>query len=152
MERIMANHKAALDRIDFEQTERANGGRVELSQQNWRYLMQATGAVAFGCALVAILVPGVSFNRQQTLEATVRMERLARTLESAKTIAPSTAIEVSRLIRRPQYDCRQITCNSALAARNRAARSKLKLLIDRNIPGEAFAGGDGTMHDSSQPY
>jgi hypothetical protein len=152
MERIMANHKATLGRINLDENERANGGRAEFSQQNWRYLLQATGAVVFGCALVAILVPGVNFNRQQTLEATVRMERLARALESARTIAPSTAIEVSRLIRRPQYDCRQIACNPALAARNRAAQSKLKLLIDRNIPGEAFAAGDGTVHDSFQPY
>jgi hypothetical protein len=64
-------------------------------------------------------------NQRRVLEATIRMERLAKNLELAKKIAPATSREVTELIRQPRYDCSQVACGSALEKRNQAVRAHL---------------------------
>ena len=130
----MTNRGAALERIDFEQTRKASSSaKPEDLQANWDSLLRTVLSMAVGVALVAALVPGAWLNRQHMLEATVRMERLAQTLEGAKTIAPETASEVSRLMQQSRFDCSHAVCEAALDARNHAARSRLKTLLDRHI-------------------
>lgn len=94
--------------------------------------------VATGMALSALaiaVVVGASMtdtranNQRRVLEATVRMERLAKNLEHAKKIAPATSFEIAELIRQPQYDCNQVACRSALGMRNRAARARLETVL-----------------------
>jgi hypothetical protein len=65
------------------------------------------------------------------------MERLAKTLEGAKAIAPDTVSEIAQLMQRPQFDCNRTDCGTALGLRNRAARPGLRILLDRNLTAEA---------------
>ena len=134
MERIMANRGAALERIDFEQIKQpSSNAKPEDLQSNWDSLLRTLLSMTVGVALIAALVPGAWLNRQHMLEATVRMERLAKTLEGAKTITPETASELSRLMQQPRFDCSRAVCEPALEARNQAARSRLKMLLDRHV-------------------
>jgi len=68
-------------------------------------------------------------NQRRALEATVRIERLAKNLEHAKNIPPPTRLEIGELMGRPQYDCNQIACSSGLEIRNRAARARLQTVL-----------------------
>ncbi len=79
-------------------------------------------------------------NQRRVLEATVRMERLAKNLEHAKRMAPATGLEVAELMRQPQYDCNQVACRSGLEIRNRAARARLQTVLSIvPVPGERGA-------------
>ncbi len=53
------------------------------------------------------------------------MERLAHQIERARTIQPETAAEIDRLTANASYDCAQVSCGKALAARNRDVRARL---------------------------
>jgi len=133
MERIMTNRGAALERIDFEQIKQpSNSAKAEDLQANWDSLLRTLLSMAVGVALIAALVPEAWLNRQHMLEATVQMERLAKTLESAKAIPPETARELTRLMQQRQFDCSRAICEAALESRNPAARSRLKTLLDQN--------------------
>jgi hypothetical protein len=144
MERIMTNRGAAFERINFKQIkQRSISARMEFLQANRESLLRAVLLTVVGATLIAVLVPEDWFARRHMLEATVQLERLAKTLESAKVIAPETASEVSRLIQRPRFDCRQTACEAALEERNHAVRSRLKTLLDRRAPtGAMKAGGE----------
>lgn len=93
----------------------------------------AMGIAVSGFAIAALIAASVADtpanNQRRVLEATVRMERLAKNLEHAERIAPATGLEVTELIRQPQYDCNQVACRSALAIRNKAARARLQNLL-----------------------
>ena len=100
--------------------------------------MRETVGVAIGVAVgVAVLaapivanIAGIGANNaQRVLEATVRMERLATELEHAKKIAPTTRLEIARLIGHPWYDCNQLACRTTLEMRNRAARERLQAVL-----------------------
>jgi hypothetical protein len=67
--------------------------------------------------------------RQRAIEATAQMEQFTNTLSRAKTIAPETAHRIGEIIRRPEYDCMQVTCDAALETRNRTARESLQSLL-----------------------
>jgi hypothetical protein len=149
MERTMANRGAAFDRIDFEQLpKQSSSAEAERLQADWDSSLRAVLLTAVGVVLIAVLVPGAWFDRQHMLEATVRMERLAKTLENARTITPDTAGEVSRLTQRPKFDCSQTACEAALEARNHAARSRLKMLLDRHVPAGTMKVGGGHSPDA----
>ena len=131
----MTNREAAFERTDFEQIKQpTSGATTEDLQADWDSLLRAVLAMAVGVALIAALMPGAWLDRQHILEATVRMERLAKTLEGAKAITPETASAVLRLMQRREFDCRHTDCEAALDARNHAARSQLKMLLDRHVP------------------
>ena len=91
------------------------------------------GMAFSGLAVAALIVASVADtpanNQRRVLEATVRMERLAKNLEHAKKIAPATGLEVTELIRQPQYDCNQVACRGALEIRNQAARARLQNVL-----------------------
>jgi hypothetical protein len=40
--------------------------------------------------------------------------------------------EIAQLLRRPDYDCRQSTCEAWLERRNLAARNRLQMALARN--------------------
>jgi hypothetical protein len=138
MERSMADREAAPDRVDFKRMKREAGiSRMEFLQANWDALFRGVLIAAIGVVLIAVLLPEHWFKRQNVLGATVQMERLAKALEGTKTIAPDTAKEISRLMQRPQFDCSQTDCDIALTMRNASARSRLKILLERNLTAEA---------------
>jgi hypothetical protein len=93
----------------------------------------AIAAVVGVAALAAPTVAGIAGvavnNEQRVLEATVRMERLAKGLEHADKIAPETKLEITRLILHPWYDCNQMACRKTLEMRNRAAREHLQFVL-----------------------
>jgi len=93
----------------------------------------AMGMAVSGLTLAALIGASMTDtranNQRRVLEATVRMERLAKNLEHAKRIAPATSLEVAELIRQPQYDCNQVVCASGLEIRNRAARAHLQTVL-----------------------
>jgi hypothetical protein len=60
------------------------------------------------------------------------MERLATSLAHAATISPKTVDEIAQLLRRPGYDCRQLTCEAWLEKRNLAARGRLQMVLARS--------------------
>jgi hypothetical protein len=88
------------------------------------------GALAFGLAFVLFARAGS--RRHQTFENTVVIERLATRLAHADTISPETAAEISQLLRRRDYDCRQLACDALLEKRNLAARSRLQTILARS--------------------
>jgi hypothetical protein len=138
MERSMADQEAAPDRVDLKRMKREAGvARIEFLQVNWDAFLRGVLAAAIGVVLVAVLLPEHWFKHKNVLGATAQMERMAKTLEGTKTIAPDTAKEISRLMQRPQFDCSQTDCDIALTLRNASARSRLKFLLERNLTAEA---------------
>jgi hypothetical protein len=133
MERTMVNRGTAFEGLNFEQAgQPLNGDAAEYRWTEWDSWLRAVLLAAVGVALIAVLVPQASVDRQRMLEATVRMERLARTLEAAKAITPDTANALSQLMQRPEFDCSRTICEGALKERNHAARFRLKFLLDRH--------------------
>lgn len=62
-------------------------------------------------------------------DATTLMEYLADRADRALAIHPLTAQEIERLMRQPAYDCRQVTCDDALAMRNSLVRARLETVL-----------------------
>jgi hypothetical protein len=63
------------------------------------------------------------------------IERLATTLEQMERIKPGTVREVAQLLRRPDYDCRKVWCDTALEKRNAAERRELeRVLAKHSVP------------------
>jgi hypothetical protein len=89
------------------------------------------GLSALACTLAFLCVAGARSPRHQALENTTVIERLATQLAHAETIPSETAAEISRLLRRPDYDCRQLACDAWLEKRNLAARSRLQTILAR---------------------
>lgn len=123
----MTNHQAALNGIGYAGSRRFTPTTL-LHGASWLGL---AGVLAY------VLVPGASYQRQLAWESTIRMERLEKTLEAAKTVSPGTAEDVLQLLRRHEDDCRRVKCDAALEARNREVRLKLKQLVDRHATAEA---------------
>lgn len=92
---------------------------------------KAIGVTTLACIIAFLFVTGARSPRQQALENTALIERLATRLAQAETIPPKTAAEISQLLRRPDYDCRQIACDDRLEKRNLAARGKLQMILAR---------------------
>ncbi len=100
--------------------------RRTLGTSRW----QMAGAVVVLCAVAILLQLGKPAH-QHALEATAQMERLAVKLSHAKTIAPSTAQQVTQLIRESRYTCINTACDTALELRNRTARRQLQALLSK---------------------
>ncbi|HXX06596.1 MAG TPA: hypothetical protein VEJ43_00825 [Pseudolabrys sp.] len=93
----------------------------------------AIGMTFSGLAIAAVVGSSVTNtaanNQRRVLEATVRMERLAKNLERAQKIAPATSLEVAKLIREPSYNCTQVACRGALEMRNQIVRTRLQSML-----------------------
>ena len=114
--------------------------RAELSDRKIERLMgtkiaRALGAIGWSalvCALVLLVVVGARSTRHQMLEKTTVIERLATKLARTERIAPGTQDEVAQLLRRPDYDCRQIACDALIEKRNAAARATLETILAKH--------------------
>ncbi len=115
---------------DFEAViARAKIARVQyLHDQNGRAL-KAIGLSALAFCLALLLVVGAGPSRHQAFENTVVMEQLAASLAHAETIPPKTLDEISQLMRRPDYDCRRLACDTWIEKRNLAARNRLQMIL-----------------------
>jgi hypothetical protein len=111
---------------------RAEIARAEFLSNHPRRTLQAIGTSASVFGLALLLVVGARSPRHQVLDNTVVMERLATNLAHAAAIPPKTVDEIAQLLRRPDYDCRQFTCEAWLQKRNLAARDKLQATLARN--------------------
>jgi hypothetical protein len=93
--------------------------------------LKAMGLSAMACALAFLLVAGAGSTRNQALGNTAVIERLATQLAHVDTIPPATAAEISQILRRPDFDCRQLACEARVEKRNLAARSRLQAILAR---------------------
>ena len=109
--------------------ESAKIARVQFLSENYGRGLRAIGWGAFACGLVLLLVANAGPSRHQILENTTLMERLATKLARIEKIAPGTLGQITQLLRRPDYDCRQIACDAWLETRNAAARAKLEMIL-----------------------
>src|SRR5262249_20812521 len=111
---------------------RAELARAQFFLENPKRAWKAIGwnAVAFGALLLVAI--GAGSGRHQALERTVVIERLATTLARARTISPGTLHEISQLLVRPDYDCRQIGREASLQQRNALARARLQTILARH--------------------
>ena len=100
------------------------------------------GSIAAAFVFVVAVGSAPSPSRQQVLEATVRMERLAVTLGRALAVQAETADQIANLMQRPQYDCAKLGCDPATGRRNRAARAQLQSAIFKRPLREETAATD----------
>lgn len=112
--------------------ETAKIARSEFLRVNSRHVFRGVGWSALACGLAFLVVVGAGSARHQVLENTGRIERLATTLEQIERIKPDTLREVAQLLRRADYDCRQIACDAWLEKRNVAARGRLEMIMARH--------------------
>ncbi len=110
---------------------RAEIARAEFLHQRPKHAWEAIGLSVSVFGLAVLLVFGGLSPRQQVLENTVTMERLATNLAHAERIAPKTVDAITQLLRRPDYDCRQSACEAWLEKRNLAARGRLQTVLAR---------------------
>ena len=109
----------------------------------------------FAVAITGIgLIGAVSLmwagNITQTLEATVRMERLAAKMEHAKSLDLTTASYIERVISQPSYNCNQVTCSKTLEARNRAARNRLRTLMAAKVQDQRIVDTKPTIDQETE--
>jgi hypothetical protein len=93
--------------------------------------LKAIGLSVTACALAFLFIVGAGSVRNRAFESTALIERLATQLSHVETIPAETAAEISQLLRRPDYDCRQLGCGTSLEKRNLAARTKLQAILTR---------------------
>jgi hypothetical protein len=124
---------ADLSDRDIEQLiERAKIARSGFLHDNARHVFRGIGWSALACGFAVLLILGASSTRQQVLDNTTVIERLATKLEPTERIKPGTVREVAQLLRRPDFDCRQIACDAWLEKRNLAARARLETILARH--------------------
>jgi len=123
---------AGLSHDDLAQViRRAEMARVQFLRENSGIALRAISwsALTFGLAL--LVVAGVEPSQRQVLENTALMEQLATKLAPIERITPATLSQITDLLRRPDYDCRQIRCDARLEKRNAAARVQLEMIVAR---------------------
>ena len=123
----------------LEREEQAKAARSQFLRENSKLMIPWFGRIALICGLAIVVTFSGRPARQRALEATINMERLALIMENAKTVAPDTARAISQLLRKSEYDCKQVACNAALERRNSVARNKLNLMLTAPIPSEQIA-------------
>ena len=112
--------------------ERAKTARVQFLFGARGVGLKAIGVSTLVCVLAFLLITGSRSPHQQALENTVVIERLATRLAHAEKISAETSMEISGLLRQPDYDCRRIACDASLEKRNIAARSRLQSILARS--------------------
>jgi len=86
-----------------------------------------------------VLVVGSGSAPHRTLDKTVVIERLGARLAHAEKIDDDTAREISQLLQRPDYDCRQTACDASIAKRNAAARARVEAILAQQPTNAAIA-------------
>ena len=115
---------------DIEQlVERAKIARSGFVHDNARHVFKGIGWKSLACGLTVLLILGATSARRGVLDNTSVIERLGTTLEHSERVKPGTLREIAHLLRRPDYDCRQIACDAWLEKRNLAARDRLKAIL-----------------------
>lgn len=110
----------------------AKATRAKFFSENRGWAWKAIGWNALACSAVLLVALGAGSNRNQAIENTSVIERLGTTLTSTDKIQPGTLHEIAQLLRRPDYDCRQIACEPSLARRNAAARAHLEAILAKH--------------------
>ncbi len=111
---------------------RAEVARLQFLVDNSGSAMRAIGWSAFAFGLALLAVAGFGSSPRQMLENTAAMEQLATKLSGDGTIAPAAVGQIAELLRRPDYDCREDRCDTALEERNAAARRELELVLAKH--------------------
>lgn len=107
----------------------AKAARAKSFSENRGWGWKAIGWNALACSAVLLLAVSAGSSRNQAIESTSVIERLATALTSIDKIPPGTVREIAQLLRRPDYDCRQTACEPSLARRNAAARAHLEAIL-----------------------
>src|SRR5262249_47167942 len=129
----MPSTGADLSNHDIAQViKRAEIARAEFLRERPAGVLKALGLSVSVFGLPFLLVVGARSPRHQLFENPVAMERLAKSLAQAETISIKTVNEISYLLRRPDYDCRQFSCDPWLQRRNLAARNRLQTALARS--------------------
>ncbi len=134
MQRLASAGADLSDREIERVIERAKVARAQFLQQDHGRALKAIGLRAVAYAVAALLVVGVGSARHEALENTRVLERLAATLAQAGTIPPKTLRGVAQLLRRPDYDCGQLSCEPWLEKRNTDARAGLRAILAKHSP------------------
>jgi hypothetical protein len=132
MQRIPSMGGDLSDREIAQVIERAKLARIQHLHDHHGRGLKAIGLSVMACGLAFLVVVGAGSSRHQVVENTVIIERLATKLAQAEAIPAKTTEEISQLLRRPDYDCRQIACDPWLERRNLAARNKLQTILARS--------------------
>jgi hypothetical protein len=108
---------------------RAEIARLEFLAENSGIALRMIGwsALAFGFAL--LVLTGFGPSPPRIVENTTHMESLAMKLGQMEEIAPRTVGQIAELLRRPDYDCQEVRCDTALEKRNAAARLQLERVL-----------------------
>ncbi len=149
-----------IDHDSFERLQlQAKLQRANFMRNNAGLAFLTAGSIGLACVIAMVLVPETTASRQSTLEtvaasqstkraveATAQIEELAALVEHAKAIVPTTAQEISQLIRQPSFDCNQVACGADLERRNYRARSKLRdLLAKKSLPDQPAIDGHTSL-------
>src|ERR1043165_5121596 len=142
-ETTMANvrpNSMLFSRRDIERVyEHAKARRSDYFRENRKPVMRGLLAAAVVCALMVIALFGGRPSSQRALEGTVLMEQVTARLANAKTIAPDTVREISRLLLKADYDCNQTACDAVVEMRNRVARDHLSSVLNRAVHSDELA-------------
>jgi len=132
MQRIQSTDADLSDRKHAQVIEQAKIARVQFLFGPRGRGLAAIGLTTLACVLAFVFVGGAGSRRHQAFENTVTIERLAARLAHADKISAETAAEISHLLRRRDYDCRQLACDASLEMRNLAARSRLQTILAKS--------------------
>jgi len=132
MRRIQSTGTDLPDRENAQVIEQAKIARVHFLFGPRGRGLTAIGLSTLACILAFVFLAGAGSRRHQAFENTVIIERLATRLAHVDKISPETAAEIAQLLRRRDYDCRQLACDASLEIRNLAARSRLQTILARS--------------------
>src|SRR5689334_6754299 len=105
----MGEHDVTLARNDFNTTmQSAAEAALDPLRRYWS-IARVGGSIAVATVLTLAVIYGPHTRSERQLAATVEMERLAAKLENVRQIPPETALAVSRLVGRPEFDCAQVS-------------------------------------------
>ena len=115
--------------------DRAKIARAGSLHDKARHVFRSINWGALTCGLAVLLILGAASTPRQVIDNTAVIERLATTLEQMERVKPGTVREVAELLQRPDYDCREVRCDTALEKRNAAARIELeRVLAKHSVP------------------
>jgi hypothetical protein len=106
--------------------------RAQFILENPKRAWKAMGWNAMAAGALLLVAIGAGSGRNQAIENTATIERLATTLAQVPAIKPGTLHEISQLLARREYDCRQVGCEEWLQQRNAQARARLQAILAKH--------------------